>query len=54
MDGVHPVLTEEAEVAETSDFQGGPDERGQECTLAPCGRERADGRNPQDASGGLR
>src|SRR6185436_14400824 len=28
---VHPVLTEEAEVAETSDSKGEPDERAQEC-----------------------
>ena len=28
---VHPVLTEEAEVAETSNSKGEPDERAQEC-----------------------
>src|ERR1700730_3606169 len=48
MAGVYPVLTGEAEFAETSDFQGGSDERAQECPShalrpradCPAGRER--------------
>src|SRR3954464_7319229 len=47
---VHPVLTGEAEVAETSDSKGEPDEHAQECPSDPArsranctaGRERAD------------
>ena len=37
---VHPVLTEETEVAEASDSEGKPDEHALNARLTPRGRER--------------